>query len=126
MGRVIIDSMCKDELNSDTKIFHTQPTRITRIAKGSGRSESEVNELLTMFKPLQKIAQIFVKKNFNLENMIQSFTSLASWTLKKGKDIRAPRARGSAPLGRERRRGPSGPWDPRVGIWLLFKTGLET
>jgi len=52
----IMDSMTAEELNSDIKIFNTQPTRLNRIARGSGRSIREVQELIEVYKPFQKLA----------------------------------------------------------------------
>lgn len=42
----IIDSMTDSELNSDGKIFYKDPTRIRRVARGSGGRVNEVEELL--------------------------------------------------------------------------------
>lgn len=53
----IMDSFTPAELDSDNKIFNTQPTRVTRIAKGSGRSIREVQEVLDTFKPFKKVAE---------------------------------------------------------------------
>jgi signal recognition particle subunit SRP54 len=52
----IMDSMTPQEMDSDVKIFNSQPSRIARIAKGSGRSVREVQELIETFKPFQKFA----------------------------------------------------------------------
>ncbi|GAO15386.1 hypothetical protein UVI_02010490 [Ustilaginoidea virens] len=43
----ICDSMTDKELDSDGKVLIDQPTRMTRIARGSGTSVREVEELLT-------------------------------------------------------------------------------
>ena len=43
----ICDSMTNAELDSDGKIFRTQPTRMTRIACGSGTSVREVEDFLS-------------------------------------------------------------------------------
>ena len=43
----ICDSMTMKELDSDGKIFVEQPSRMTRVAKGSGTSVREVEELLS-------------------------------------------------------------------------------
>ena len=43
----ICDSMTQKELDSDGKMFVEQPTRMTRVARGSGTSVREVEELLT-------------------------------------------------------------------------------
>lgn len=43
----ICDSMTNKELDSDAKIFRTEPTRMTRIACGSGTSVREVEDFLS-------------------------------------------------------------------------------
>lgn len=43
----IMDSMTAQELDSDNKIFNTQPSRVTRIAMGAGVSVRAVTEVLT-------------------------------------------------------------------------------
>jgi len=52
----IMDSMTKDELDGDNKIFNTQSNRIVRIARGSGSSIRQVDEVLATFKPFKKVA----------------------------------------------------------------------
>ncbi|KAI8823044.1 uncharacterized protein EV422DRAFT_555475 [Fimicolochytrium jonesii] len=42
----MMDSMTEQELDSDAKLFLNQPTRIYRVAKGSGTTVREVEELL--------------------------------------------------------------------------------
>lgn len=42
----IMESMTEKELDSDTKLFREQPSRIYRIAKGSGVIVTEVLELM--------------------------------------------------------------------------------
>ncbi|KAJ3103432.1 hypothetical protein HDU97_010178 [Phlyctochytrium planicorne] len=42
----MLDSMTEQELDSDGKIFAQQPTRVIRIAKGSGTHVREVEEML--------------------------------------------------------------------------------
>ncbi|PJF18359.1 Signal recognition particle 54 kDa protein [Paramicrosporidium saccamoebae] len=54
----IMDSMTDKELDSDGKIFSSQPTRSIRVARGSGSLPDDVAMLLTQHK---KFAQ-FVKK----------------------------------------------------------------
>ncbi|MDB4986549.1 MAG: Signal recognition particle, subunit Ffh, partial [Myxococcaceae bacterium] len=44
----IVSSMTKRE-RVETELFQKQPTRVKRVAKGSGRSEQEVTELLERF-----------------------------------------------------------------------------
>ena len=53
----IIDSMNEKELDGDNKAFNAQPTRIRRVALGSGSSELQVAELMEAFKPLQKMGE---------------------------------------------------------------------
>jgi len=53
----IMDSMTAQELDSDNKIFATQPSRVTRIAMGAGVSGRAVHEVLETFKPFQKVVQ---------------------------------------------------------------------
>ncbi|KAJ3226625.1 Signal recognition particle [Clydaea vesicula] len=46
----IIDSMTEKELDSDGKLFIQQPTRIHRIAKGSGGTVMDIEEMLKQHK----------------------------------------------------------------------------
>jgi signal recognition particle subunit SRP54 len=46
----VMDSMTDQELDSDTKLFYTQTSRIYRVARGSGATIREVEELLMQFK----------------------------------------------------------------------------
>ena len=59
---VIMDSMTNGELDSDGKIFTSQPTRIHRIARGSGNSLMEVDFLIVQHK---KFAQMVKKMGGN-------------------------------------------------------------
>lgn len=56
----IMDSMNDNELDSHMgdKLFTRQPTRIARVARGSGSSQREVQELLTQYR---KFAQMVTK-----------------------------------------------------------------
>jgi signal recognition particle subunit SRP54 len=47
-AEAIVSSMTKRE-RVETELFKSQPSRVTRVAKGSGRSEAEVGELLERF-----------------------------------------------------------------------------
>ena len=49
-------SLQTQELDSDNKIFNTQPNRINRIARGAGVSVRHVHEVLETFKPFKKVA----------------------------------------------------------------------
>ncbi|KAJ2893849.1 uncharacterized protein MKZ38_008187 [Zalerion maritima] len=62
----IFDSMNPKELDSDGKIFVEQPTRMTRIARGSGTSVREVEEMLTQHKMMASMAK---KMGGNMKNM---------------------------------------------------------
>ncbi|KAJ1557895.1 Signal recognition particle, partial [Cladochytrium tenue] len=46
----MMDSMTEQELDSDGKIFDKQPTRVVRVAKGSGTTVREVEEMLEQCK----------------------------------------------------------------------------
>ena len=60
---VMMDSMCDAELDSDGKIFHTQPTRIVRVAIGSGTQVYEVEEMLAQFKKFAQLVKKMGGKN---------------------------------------------------------------
>ncbi|RKU45102.1 Signal recognition particle [Coniochaeta pulveracea] len=62
----ICDSMTEKELDSDGKIFIEQPTRMTRIARGSGTSVREVEDLLTQQRMMAGMAK---KMGGNMKNM---------------------------------------------------------
>jgi signal recognition particle subunit SRP54 len=62
----ICDSMTNKELDSDGKIFVQQPTRMTRIAHGSGTSVREVEDLLTQHRMMAGMAK---KMKGNMANM---------------------------------------------------------
>ncbi len=47
-AEAIVSSMTKRE-RVETELFAKQPTRVTRVAKGSGRAEEEVRELIERF-----------------------------------------------------------------------------
>ena len=53
----LFDSMTAAELDSDGKIFVEQPTRITRIACGSGTSVREVEDLLSQHRMMAGMAK---------------------------------------------------------------------
>jgi signal recognition particle subunit SRP54 len=53
----ICDSMTVKELDSDGKIFVDQPQRMTRVARGSGTSVREVEELLTQQRMMAGMAK---------------------------------------------------------------------
>ncbi|KAF2754793.1 signal recognition particle protein [Pseudovirgaria hyperparasitica] len=62
----ICDSMTNAELDSDGKVFVSQPSRMTRIACGSGTSVREVEELLTQHKMMAGVAK---KMGGGMKNM---------------------------------------------------------
>lgn len=53
----ICDSMTDAELDSDGKMFTEQPTRMTRIARGSGTSVREIEDLLTQHRVMAGMAK---------------------------------------------------------------------
>ncbi|KAJ3333516.1 hypothetical protein HDU76_007282 [Blyttiomyces sp. JEL0837] len=63
----MLDSMTEQELDSDGKIFTTQPTRIVRVAKGSGTMVREVEEMLAQCR---KFAEMIKTMSAN-KNMFQ-------------------------------------------------------
>jgi len=54
-----MDSMSNAELDSDGKIFIHQPVRIVRVARGSGTTVREVEELLMQHKGFQNMVKKF-------------------------------------------------------------------
>lgn len=62
----ICDSMTTKELDSDGKMFIEQPTRMTRIAYGSGTSVREVEDLLTQHTMMAGMAK---KMGGNMKNL---------------------------------------------------------
>ena len=53
----VCDSMNDKELDSDGKVFVEQPARLTRVARGSGTSVREVEELLSQQKVMAGMAK---------------------------------------------------------------------
>ena len=64
----ICDSMTDKELDSDGKIFVQQPTRMTRIARGSGTRVSEVEELLSQQRMMAGMAKKMGGLQKNMKN----------------------------------------------------------
>jgi signal recognition particle subunit SRP54 len=62
-----MDSMTEKELDSDAKCFVDQPTRMTRIAKGSGTSVREVEDVLTQHRMMAQMAKKMGKGMANLQ-----------------------------------------------------------
>lgn len=63
----IFDSMTAKELDSDGKILVSQPTRMVRIARGSGTSVREIEELLTQHKVMAGIAKNMGQNKKNMQ-----------------------------------------------------------
>ncbi|KAK8041474.1 signal recognition particle protein SRP54 [Apiospora phragmitis] len=62
----ICDSMTEKELDSDGKMFVDQPTRVIRVARGSGASVREVEDLLSQQRMMAGMAK---KMGGNMKNM---------------------------------------------------------
>ncbi|EME81627.1 uncharacterized protein MYCFIDRAFT_71818 [Pseudocercospora fijiensis CIRAD86] len=71
----ICDSMTAKELDSDGKMFVEQPTRITRVARGSGTSVREVEELLTQQRMMAGMAKKMKGNMGNLQKAQQMMGS---------------------------------------------------
>lgn len=69
----ICDSMTIAELDSDGKIFVNQPSRMTRVACGSGTSVREVEELLTQHRMMAGMAK---KMKGGMQNMARAQGSM--------------------------------------------------
>ncbi|GAO49221.1 signal recognition particle protein [Saitoella complicata NRRL Y-17804] len=65
----VMDSMTEKELDSDGKIFLDQPHRMTRVARGSGTSVREVEELLSQHKMMATVAKKMGGKSGMLSKM---------------------------------------------------------
>ena len=70
----ICDSMTDKELDSDGKIFIDQPTRMTRVARGSGTTVREVEDLLTQQRMMAGMAK---KMGGNMKNMQRAQNAMA-------------------------------------------------
>jgi signal recognition particle subunit SRP54 len=70
----ICDSMTDKELDSDGKIFIEQPTRMTRVARGSGTTVREVEDLLTQQRMMAGMAK---KMGGNMKNMQRAQSAMA-------------------------------------------------
>ncbi len=57
----ITDSMTEKELDSDGKLFIEQPTRMLRVARGSGTSLREVEDVLSQHRMMAQMAKRFGK-----------------------------------------------------------------
>ncbi len=47
---VVMDSMTEEELASDSKLFYNQPSRVYRVARGSGATVQDISDLLIQYK----------------------------------------------------------------------------
>lgn len=65
----IMDSMNDSELDSDSSLFYSQPTRVIRVARGSGTSVHEVEEILSQYKRFQGMVKTMGGKDGLLKNM---------------------------------------------------------
>ena len=63
----IFDSMTAKELDSDGKILISQPSRMVRIACGSGTSVRDVEELLTQHKIMASVAKSMGQQKKNMQ-----------------------------------------------------------
>jgi len=70
----ICDSMTDKELDSDGKIFIDQPTRMTRVARGSGTTVREVEDLLTQQRMMAGMAK---KMGGNMKNIQRAQSAIA-------------------------------------------------
>lgn len=59
----IIDSMTPKEIDSDGKIFKEEPSRVLRVARGSGRSVREVEDVLAQQQMMANMAKNLGGKN---------------------------------------------------------------
>lgn len=68
----ILDSMNGRELDSDGMVFKEQPSRVTRVARGSGTSIREVEEVLQQQKMMSSMASRMGGKNGMMSRMQQA------------------------------------------------------
>ncbi len=71
----ITDSMTEKELDSDGKMFVEQPTRMTRVAHGSGTTVREVEDLLTQHRMMAGMAK---KMKGNMANMQRAQSAMGA------------------------------------------------
>lgn len=76
---IIVDSMNNKELDSNegSKLFIRQPTRITRVARGAGVSNAEVQNLLTLYNKFVKLFKRMggVRGFFNERNLSKNIVN---------------------------------------------------
>ncbi|MFH0929274.1 MAG: signal recognition particle receptor subunit alpha [Candidatus Aenigmatarchaeota archaeon] len=67
---IIIQSMTKQE-KQDPQLIN--PSRVKRIAKGSGTTEAEVRELMKTYEQMKKVLKMFSGKRGMMGNMMKRF-----------------------------------------------------
>ncbi|KAK9761146.1 Signal recognition particle [Basidiobolus ranarum] len=75
----MMDSMTEQELDGDGKVFSQQPSRIVRVARGSGTRVEEVDMLLVQFK---QFAQM-VKKMGGNKGMLKNMGNMGAGMMDK-------------------------------------------
>ncbi|KAI8391653.1 signal recognition protein [Radiomyces spectabilis] len=65
----IMDSMNEKELDSDASLFTKEPSRMLRVARGSGTSVHEVEEILVQYKRFADMVKTVGGKSGLLKNM---------------------------------------------------------
>lgn len=68
----IMDSMTEKELDSDGSMFRENPSRIVRVARGSGTSVRDVEEVLTQQNMMASMAKKMGGKNGMMQRMKQA------------------------------------------------------
>lgn len=68
----IMDSMTEKELDSDGECFKTEPTRLVRVARGSGTSVRDVEEILVQQKMMANMAKKMGGKGGLMSRMQQA------------------------------------------------------
>ncbi|AFN82861.1 signal recognition particle protein Srp54 [Encephalitozoon romaleae SJ-2008] len=72
----VFDSMSRGELDSTGQIFEREPTRVVRVARGSGTSVQGVTEILSQFKKVHAMMQKFSSIP-GIENMMGNPSSIS-------------------------------------------------
>ncbi|KAL0089334.1 SRP54-type protein [Phycomyces blakesleeanus] len=65
----IMDSMTDQELDGDSKVFEKDHSRVIRVARGSGTSVHEVEEILSQYKRFAEMVKTMGGKGGLLNNM---------------------------------------------------------
>ncbi|KAL6939801.1 hypothetical protein ACO0RG_003647 [Hanseniaspora osmophila] len=66
----IMDSMTKKELNSDGSIFFKEPSRMARVARGSGTSVGEVEGLIQQFHQMGSMMNSNAQRKLHQEDLM--------------------------------------------------------